>query len=239
LRLPRGNVPPFRNLTARRVPDRHERNGQRRVAIRGRRACRILDVLVATDDFVVLRCPLDRQEPTLAPLHPDLGFRLHFEGRLIQTSEPNLDERVTGPDSIKQSRNASTGHYPLHNERAPRLPSAIRAVAAPDVNRSPRTLWRTAPQRHPPVRTPASTRSWYVTLRWASVLTLEMTSRCGSLCLRRSSRRGRGAASSLSPLSTRSWPSRAGVSGRRRASARARSRTSRHRLRRARAAAGS
>ena len=43
---------------------------------------------------------------------PNVGFRLQFEGRLIQTSEPNLDERVTG----------------------------------------------TAPQRHPPVRTPASTR---------------------------------------------------------------------------------
>jgi hypothetical protein len=54
--------------------------------------------------FVVLRCPLDRQEPALAPLHPDLGFRLQFEGRLIQTSEPNLDERVTGTDWIKQSR---------------------------------------------------------------------------------------------------------------------------------------
>jgi hypothetical protein len=54
--------------------------------------------------FVVLRCPLDRQEPALAPLHPDLGFRLQFEGRFIQTSEPNLDERVTGTDWIKQSR---------------------------------------------------------------------------------------------------------------------------------------
>jgi hypothetical protein len=49
----------------------------------------------------VLRCPLDRQEPALAPLHPDLGFRLQFEGRLIQTSEPNLDERVVGADWIK------------------------------------------------------------------------------------------------------------------------------------------
>src|SRR5438309_5757335 len=46
--------------------------------------------------FVVLRCPLDRQEPALAPLYPDLGLRLQFEGRLIQTSEPNLDQRVTG-----------------------------------------------------------------------------------------------------------------------------------------------
>jgi hypothetical protein len=53
--------------------------------------------------FVVLRCPLDRQEPALAPLHPDLGFRLQFEGRLIQTSEPDLDQRVTGTNWIKQS----------------------------------------------------------------------------------------------------------------------------------------
>jgi len=54
--------------------------------------------------FVVLRCPLDRQEPALPPLYPDLGFRLQFEGRLIQASKPNLDERVTGIDWIKQSR---------------------------------------------------------------------------------------------------------------------------------------
>ena len=54
--------------------------------------------------FIVLRCPLDRQEPALAPLYPDLGFRLQLEGRLIQTSKPNLDERVTGIDWIKQSR---------------------------------------------------------------------------------------------------------------------------------------
>jgi hypothetical protein len=104
--------------------------------------------------FVVLRCPLDRQEPALAPLHPDLGFWLQFEGRLIQTSEPNLDQRVTGTDWIKQSRpteraeatstvardltahlKSLDGPMPIHNERAPRLLSAIRAVAAPDVYR--------------------------------------------------------------------------------------------------------
>jgi len=51
--------------------------------------------------LIVLGCPLDQREPTLAPLHPDLGFRLQFEGRLIQTSEPNLDERVVGADWIK------------------------------------------------------------------------------------------------------------------------------------------
>jgi hypothetical protein len=51
--------------------------------------------------LIVLGRPLDRREPALAPLHPDLGFRLQFEGRLIQTSEPNLDERVVGADWIK------------------------------------------------------------------------------------------------------------------------------------------
>jgi hypothetical protein len=60
--------------------------------------------LALVTTFVVLRCPLDRQEPALAPLYPDLGFRLQFEGGLIQTSEPNLDECVTGIDRIKQSR---------------------------------------------------------------------------------------------------------------------------------------
>src|SRR5438132_4270236 len=44
--------------------------------------------------LVVLRCALDRRYPALAPLHPDLGFGLQLEGRLIQTSDPNLDERV-------------------------------------------------------------------------------------------------------------------------------------------------
>jgi len=104
--------------------------------------------------FVVLRCPLDRQEPALPPLYPDLGFRLQFEGRLIQASKPNLDERVTGIDWIKQSRPTESAEatsviardltthlkhldrpLPIHSERAPRLLSAIRAVAAPDVHR--------------------------------------------------------------------------------------------------------
>jgi hypothetical protein len=64
--------------------------------------------LALVTTFVVLRCPLDRQEPTLAPLYPDLGFRLQVKRRLIQTSESNLDERVTGIDWIKQSRPAET-----------------------------------------------------------------------------------------------------------------------------------
>jgi hypothetical protein len=104
--------------------------------------------------FVVLRCPLDRRKPALTPLHPDLGYRLQFEGRLIQTSEANLDELVIGTDWIKQSRptvgaEAATGiardlaahlerldrPMPIQDERAPGLLSAIRAVAAPDVYR--------------------------------------------------------------------------------------------------------
>jgi hypothetical protein len=103
--------------------------------------------------FVVLRCPLDRQEPALAPLHPDFGFRLQLEGRLIQASEPNLDERVTGIDWIKQSRPTESaeatsviardltthlkrldGPLPVHGERAPGLLSAIPAVTAPDMH---------------------------------------------------------------------------------------------------------
>jgi hypothetical protein len=58
--------------------------------------------------FVVLRCPLDRQEPALAPHYPDLGFRLQFERRSIQASEPNLDERVTGINWIEQTRAAES-----------------------------------------------------------------------------------------------------------------------------------
>ena len=63
-----------------------------------------LDSQALVTIFVVLRCPVDRQEPALAPLDPDLGFRLQLEGCLIEGSEPDLDERVTGIDWIKQSR---------------------------------------------------------------------------------------------------------------------------------------
>ena len=97
--------------------------------------------------------PLDRREPALAPLHPDLGFRLQLEGRLVQSSEPNLDERVAWPDRIEQSRPTARaeaasfvardltahlegldGPLPVHDERAPGLLSAVRAVAAPHVD---------------------------------------------------------------------------------------------------------
>lgn len=102
----------------------------------------------------MLRRPLDRRKPALAPLHPDLGFRRQFEGRLIQAPEPNLDEGVARTEWIKQSRPTEraeaastiardlTAHLKrldrpmrIHDERAPGLLSAIRAVAAPDVHR--------------------------------------------------------------------------------------------------------
>ena len=41
--------------------------------------------------LVVLRCALDRGYPALAPFHPDLISGLQLEGRLVQTSDPNLD----------------------------------------------------------------------------------------------------------------------------------------------------
>src|SRR5512133_20462 len=54
--------------------------------------------------LVALRCAFDRRYPALAPLHPDLVFGLQLEGRLIQTSEPNLDERVVGIGCVKEPR---------------------------------------------------------------------------------------------------------------------------------------
>src|SRR5438874_10096550 len=54
--------------------------------------------------LVVLRCALDGRYPALAPLHPDLGFGLQLEGRLIQTSDPNLDERVAGVGCVEEPR---------------------------------------------------------------------------------------------------------------------------------------
>jgi len=70
------------------------------------RVCRLGLTLILRlpRSLLVLRCVLDRQYPALAPLYPDLILGLQLEGRLIQTSEPNLDERVTGTDWIKESR---------------------------------------------------------------------------------------------------------------------------------------
>src|SRR5947199_10383001 len=104
--------------------------------------------------LVVLRCALDRRYPALAPLHPDLGFGLQLEGRVIQTPDPNLDERVAGVGCVKEPRPTAgaeaasviardlaadlerlDGPLRIHTERAARLLSAIRAVATPDMHR--------------------------------------------------------------------------------------------------------
>ena len=53
--------------------------------------------------LVVLRCALDRRYPALSPLHPDLVFGPQLEGRVIETSDPNLDVRV-GVGGVKEPR---------------------------------------------------------------------------------------------------------------------------------------
>jgi hypothetical protein len=54
--------------------------------------------------LVVLRCALDRRYPTLPPLHPDLVFGFQLEGRLVETSDPDLDERVAGIGWVEEPR---------------------------------------------------------------------------------------------------------------------------------------
>jgi len=54
--------------------------------------------------LVVLRRALDRRYPALSPLHPDLVFGLQLEGRLIQTSNPDLDESVVGVGCVEEPR---------------------------------------------------------------------------------------------------------------------------------------
>src|SRR5258708_2403364 len=104
--------------------------------------------------LVVLHGALDRRYPALASLHPDLVFGLQLERRFIQTSDPNLDECVVGVGGVKEPRptagaEAATviardlaaqlkrldGPQRIHGERTARLLSAIRAVAAPDMDR--------------------------------------------------------------------------------------------------------
>src|SRR5437763_15590061 len=57
--------------------------------------------------LVVLRCVLDRRDPALAPLHPDLVFGLQLEWRVIQTSDPNLDERVAAFGRVNDPRSTA------------------------------------------------------------------------------------------------------------------------------------
>ena len=59
-----------------------------------RRASGLLVLVALRCALVMLRCAVDRGYPALAPLHPDLISGLQLEGRLVQTSDPNLDERV-------------------------------------------------------------------------------------------------------------------------------------------------
>src|SRR5262245_49361600 len=100
--------------------------------------------------LVVLRCALDRRYPALATLHPDLGFGLQLEGRVVQSSDPDLDEPVAaigcveepGPTARAEAATVVARDLAaqlerldrplrIHGERAPGLLSAIRAVAAP------------------------------------------------------------------------------------------------------------
>ncbi len=103
--------------------------------------------------FVVLRCALKRRYPALAPLHPDLVLGLQLEGRLIETSDPDLDERVAGFGWVEEPRptagaEAATviardlaaylerldGPVRIHGERTAGFLSAVRAVATPDMH---------------------------------------------------------------------------------------------------------
>ena len=104
--------------------------------------------------LVVLRCALDRGYPALSPLYPDLVFGPQLEGRVIETSDPNLDERVAAVGRVKDPRptagaEAATviardlaAHLKrlgrpmrIHTERTARLLSATRAVATHDMHR--------------------------------------------------------------------------------------------------------
>ena len=64
----------------------------------------MLVLVVRRCALVVLRCALDRGYPALAPFHPDLISGLQLEGRLVQTSDPNLDERVVPVGCVKEPR---------------------------------------------------------------------------------------------------------------------------------------
>ena len=114
----------------------------------------LLPLFVLRCALVMLRCARDRRYPALAPLHPDLVFGLQLEGRVIETSEPNLDVRTAGIGCVEEPRPTARAEAAtviardlaaylerldrpvrIHRERTARLLSAIRAVAAPDVRR--------------------------------------------------------------------------------------------------------
>src|SRR5215468_5759252 len=104
--------------------------------------------------LVVLCRALDRRYPAFASLHPDLVDGLQLEGRLIQTADPNLDERVAWIERVKEPRPTARAEgatveardlpahlkrlgrpHRVHAERTAGLLSAIRAMATPDMHR--------------------------------------------------------------------------------------------------------
>jgi hypothetical protein len=103
--------------------------------------------------LVPLRCALDRRYPALAPLHPDLVYGLQLEGRVIQTSDPNLDDPVARAGCVKEPRPTAGAEgatviardlaadlkrldrpVRIHTERTAGFFSAICAVATPDMH---------------------------------------------------------------------------------------------------------
>jgi hypothetical protein len=149
-------------------------------------------VLLALLALVVLRCALDRRYPALAPLHPDLVLGLQLEGRLIEASDPDLDERAAGvdPGRVKEPRptagaEAATviardlaaqlerldGPVRKDCKRTARLLSAIRAVATHDMHR----VTANAVADRPAATTAGAysslhARRCYATPRWPTVV---------------------------------------------------------------------
>src|SRR5581483_409441 len=101
--------------------------------------------------LVVLRGAVDRRQPRLAPLDPDLGLRPHLERRVVERAELELDAlRIEGEEPAAAARAEAVVlvrrvlalelervERPLAVDRvrAPRPLSAVGAVAAADVGR--------------------------------------------------------------------------------------------------------
>src|SRR6266576_6531140 len=155
---------------------------RRGIAVLRRRASGLLAL-------VVLRGALDRRYPALAPLHPDLVFGLQLEGRLIETSDPDLDERVAAIGRVKEPRptagaEAATviardlaahlerldGPMRIHSERTARFFSATRAVATHDMHRvTANAVADRAAETSAGAYSCLHARRCYATLLWASV----------------------------------------------------------------------
>src|SRR5262245_2455926 len=134
-----------------RVPSRLERRSDPGLPARGAPALRTGRGRLA---LVVLRRAFDRRDPALAPLDPDLVHGLQLEGRLIETSEADLDVRAVGVGCVNEPRPTAGAEAAtvvarnlaaqlkcldrpvrIHGERTAGLLSAIRAVATPDMYR--------------------------------------------------------------------------------------------------------